>query len=177
VFSYVHSLTAQQADYRGTCYERLHPQLQETRGQDNAMNSASTGTDEFGTPYDHTVFPINNSAPEIKVDNVTVTESSAPPMTRAEYGKLRRKYFTKEFGKVKACGDKFHPTDEPHTNCESCWQAYFMLQDGIRNGVESVVRSFGIQQLKKVRGDNFTKMYVRFVATHPVQIRGDKVAA
>jgi hypothetical protein len=81
------------------------------------------------------------------------------------------------FGRVIKCGHKFHPTDEPDTNCASCWSAYFMEQKGIRIGVDSIIRSFGIEQLRKVRGNKFAKMYMRFVAAHPVEVRGDKVAA
>jgi hypothetical protein len=103
--------------------------------------------------------------------------SAKPRLSRAEIGKLRRKFLTKNFGTVTKCGHKFHPTDEPHTNCIDCWEAYFMEQEGIRIGVESIVRSFGIEQLVKVRGKNFVKMYTRFVATHPVRARGDVVAA
>jgi hypothetical protein len=94
-----------------------------------------------------------------------------------EIGRLRRRYFTREFGTVNRCGHKFHPTDEPHTGCEACWEAYFVEQTGIRHGVEAIVRSFGIPQLKKTRGDRFTKMYLRFIAAHPLQIRGDQVDA
>jgi hypothetical protein len=106
-------------------------------------------------------------------------ESTPAPRkyTQQELGKLRRQFFTKEYGRVNKCGHKFCPTDEPHDKCEDCWEAYFMVNDGIRIGVESIVRSFGMQQLVKVRGERFAKMYKRFVAAHPETIRGDKVAA
>lgn len=117
--------------------------------------------------------------PELTAANVSLKESSVSTETysRSEIGKMRRRYFTKEFGKVRVCGHKFHPTDEPHTSCASCWEAYFMLQEGVRKGVEAIIRSFDIKQLIKARGNKFAKMYQRFVATHPQPIRGDVVAA
>ena len=57
------------------------------------------------------------------------------------------------------------------------WEAYFMEQKGIRVGVDSIIRSFGIEQLRKVRGNKFVKMYARFIATHPPEVSTDRVAA
>lgn len=97
--------------------------------------------------------------------------------TKEEAGKLNRKFFTREWGKVKACGHKFHPTDEPHTKCVHCWEAYFMAQEGIRIGVDSIVRSFGMKKLVDVKGERFVKMYNRFINDHPIMARGDVVRA
>lgn len=115
--------------------------------------------------------PGPTDSPQLTAANVAIAADSAPAKpqyTRAEIGKLRRRYYTKEFGKVTACGHKFHPTDEPHDKCPDCWEAYFMVQDGIRIGVDSIVSTFGVAQLVKVRGSKFAKAYQRFVAAHPL---------
>jgi hypothetical protein len=110
-----------------------------------------------------------NSEPTIAVegnhDNVVPERPAAPKYTRAEIGKARRQFITKTFGTVTKCGHKFHPTDNPTTNCEFCWEAYFATQDGIRIGVQSIVETFGEAQLVKVRGAKFVKMWKRFLAT------------
>jgi len=85
-------------------------------------------------------------------------------LTRKQIGKLRSRYFTIRYGTVLACGHKFHPTDAPDTNCSSCWEAYFRVHEGVVQGIESILSTFGEVALVKSHGTKYTKRYKQFAA-------------
>lgn len=87
--------------------------------------------------------------------------------SRAEIGKMRRQFMTIHHGCVTACGHAYVPSSDPRLNCEDCWVAHFMTQEGLLRGVNAIVRTFGIPQLKKTRGDKFVKHYERFLVAYP----------
>jgi hypothetical protein len=96
-----------------------------------------------------------------------IAGKTAPPQkkyTKAEMGKLRRQFFTQSQGTVTRCGHKFHPVNQPTTNCQDCWEAFFRVHEGIVSGIESIIQSFGIAKLIDARGAKFVKQYKRYAA-------------
>jgi hypothetical protein len=96
-----------------------------------------------------------------------VEEATSEPKeayTRREMGRLRRKFITKENGIVKVCGHKFHPVNDPRTGCDSCWEAFFRVHEGVVAGIESILSTFGEKELVRARGTRFVKRYKWFVA-------------
>jgi hypothetical protein len=84
-----------------------------------------------------------------------------------ELGQLRRKFFTREFPRVKACGHKFIPNAPPHDKCQTCWQTYFTTTNGLLVKAlqivsEDVVK--GREQLTNTFGTKWVKALDRFVA-------------
>ena len=94
--------------------------------------------------------------------DLAVVPETPKPLTRKEIGRLRRRYTTVVHSTVKACGHKFNPKTQPRTNCEACWEAYFMtavdtaaIHDDLQKG--------GKAKLITVYGKVFTKMFGRFL--------------
>lgn len=87
----------------------------------------------------------------------------APPkFTPKQIGKLRRQFITVTHGTVNACKHKFHPTNEPRTNCDNCWEAYFRVQTGVVKGIQSIVNALGEAELVKARGVKYLRRYKEF---------------
>lgn len=101
------------------------------------------------------------------VANETVAASPAQPLkkyTRQEIGRLRRQFFSKEYGTVTACGHKFHPANTPTTNCDDCWEAFFRIHEGVVKGVLSIITTFGEKEVVKERGEKFVRQFRKFAA-------------
>jgi hypothetical protein len=95
----------------------------------------------------------------------TVTIESPEPVkkyTKQEMGRLRRQFISKEYGTVTACGHKFHPVNQPTTNCDDCWEAFFRVHDGVVKGVLSIITSFGEKEVVKARGEKFVRQFRKF---------------
>lgn len=106
-------------------------------------------------------------APTELLHDVDIPATPKKDYSRAEIGKMRRQFMTIQHGKVVACGHAYVPSSDPRFNCEDCWVAHFMTQEGLLRGVNAIVRTFGIPQLKKTRGERFVKHYERFLAAYP----------
>jgi hypothetical protein len=52
-----------------------------------------------------------------------------PQITGRQRGQWMRGNWTQVRDTVKACGHKFSRTDIPRTNCEDCWEAYFVTAE------------------------------------------------
>jgi hypothetical protein len=106
------------------------------------------------------------AGPQADVLPSSDSEAAAPQGTqppkqysKQQIGKMRRQFITKEYGVVKACGHKFHPTNEPRTNCDGCWEAFFRVHEGVVSGAQAIVATFGEAQLVKARGKEFVKRF------------------
>ena len=103
-----------------------------------------------------------NNAPVAESSPAVPEEPKKP--SRAEIGRLRRQYITKVHSTVNACGHKFHPINEPRTNCADCWEAFFRVHEGVVSGIQSIIAAFGEAELVKARGKEFLKRYKQFAA-------------
>lgn len=92
----------------------------------------------------------------------------APPeqLTRKQIGQLRRQYFTKVHGIVKACEHKakFAKDKNPNNNCVHCWEAYFMTSVDL-DFIHSVLTQKGAKALIAMRGTKFVRMFHGFLST------------
>ena len=103
-------------------------------------------------------------APTVAIDSVSALSKEQPKYTRKQIKQARRQYFTVRQGKVSACGHKFHPVNEPDTNCADCWEAFFRVHEGFVAATQSIIASFGEAALVKARGTKFVKQYKKFAA-------------
>lgn len=97
-------------------------------------------------------------------------ESQSPEdkkeLTEADMRKIRKVYFTQQYGKVSACGHRFHPLNEPqHRNCQPCWFAYFNTHGELTKAVDEFFREHDADKLTQIRGAKFTKMFLGFMGT------------
>jgi hypothetical protein len=106
----------------------------------------------------------SESPKQAKTLTPEVAKREFEKLTHQQIGKLRSQYFTVRLGTVKACGHKFHPTDAPDTNCADCWEAYFRVHEGVVQGIESILATFGEVALVKSHGSKYTKRYKQFAA-------------
>lgn len=82
-----------------------------------------------------------------------------------EYKKMMRQFFTVQHKRVAACGHKF-TGQEPRTNCQFCWFAYFNENGEFTKSLDELWRSpNGKNMLPALRGAKFTKMFLRFMST------------
>lgn len=87
-------------------------------------------------------------------------------ITRGEYKDAMRKQFTVRRPSVPACGHRFAHSSEPrHSNCESCWFAFFQVHGELTQACDEVFKKFGEAGLRQLRGPKFTKNYLRFMST------------
>jgi hypothetical protein len=93
---------------------------------------------------------------------------AAPPeqLTRKQIGQLRRQYFTKVHGTVKACGHKakFAKDKDPGNNCAQCWAAYFATSVDLEF-IHTVLTTKGVKALIAMKGTKFTKMFHGWLAS------------
>lgn len=85
-------------------------------------------------------------------------------LTEKDFRKLRKLYITEAHARVAACGHRFHPTNEPRTNCANCWFAFFQVHGELTKSVDEFFRTLGRDALIKMRGKTFTKNFTRFMA-------------
>lgn len=90
------------------------------------------------------------------------------PLTRQEIGKLRRLYITIMHGTVRACGHKFDSKRQPKTNCEYCWEAYFMTAVDTA-AIHDDLMKRGKKGLQSVYGNVFTKQFGKFLMAQLTQ--------
>ncbi len=85
--------------------------------------------------------------------------------SRMELGKMRRAYITETFGKVIACGHKFHPRNPPGGNCEHCWFAFFHLHPDMTKSCAAVCADpqMGEKILEAAQGTKFVKQFRKFI--------------
>jgi hypothetical protein len=103
---------------------------------------------------------------KIIAENSLAKESENPPktLTRQEYKKAMRTFFTQRHATVTPCGHKFHPTAEPKNNCQYCWIAFFQNQGQITKIADECFRNEGEAVLTKIKGKKFTKNFKKFMA-------------
>jgi hypothetical protein len=93
---------------------------------------------------------------------------AAPPeqLTRKQIGQLRRQYFTKVHGTVKACGHKakFAKDKDPGNNCAQCWAAYFATSVDLEF-IHTVLTTKGVKALIAMKGTKFTRMFHGFLSS------------
>lgn len=87
------------------------------------------------------------------------------PISPAEYKKLMGVYFTQRYSRVEHCNHTFHPENEPRTNCQYCWFAYFQIHGETTQTADECFQKDGKAMLVRVRGERFTKNFLRFMAT------------
>jgi hypothetical protein len=100
-----------------------------------------------------------------------VEEPTPPPaapetLTRKQIGQLRRQYFTKVHGTVRACGHKakFSKDHDPGNNCLYCWAAYFMTSVDL-DFIHAVLTQKGAKALIAMKGTKFVKMFHGFLSS------------
>ena len=86
------------------------------------------------------------------------------PMTLLEHRKMMGKLFTVRRDTVEACGHKFYGELEPKNNCPSCWAAYFFINGETSALADEIYQKEGRDMLIRVRGEKFTKWFVRFMS-------------
>lgn len=90
-------------------------------------------------------------------------EQKPRQITKVELGRLKRAYFTKQHGTVKACGHRFDPSRTPRmTNCSDCWEAYFQTAVDTAAIHDDLLKG-GPALLTKKYGKTFTKEFGRFL--------------
>ncbi len=137
----------------------------------------STSTDEFGTPFDRTEFPMNTPTDEEVAKIVDLAPAPEPPKppTRKEWGKIMRLFFTVERGTIRTCGHKLGVVDhrngkvlineEPKTNCPDCWFSFFNENADLVSTADQCFSQEGKETLTRIRGAKFTKNFGRFMST------------
>lgn len=92
-------------------------------------------------------------------------------ITEKQMRQLRRQFVTLTNGTVVACRhkDNFSKTDRragkiPSNNCVHCWEAYFVTSVDLEF-VHAVITQKGVNELVKVYGTKFTKMFHGFLAS------------
>lgn len=101
-------------------------------------------------------------APELWPDK----DGKPPKLTEALMRQLRGKYFTVKLPRLENCGHKYSPTNEPRMrNCENCWFQFFNTHPQLVETADQFWRTQGKQAMVGMRGEHFTKMFVRYMAT------------
>jgi hypothetical protein len=108
------------------------------------------------------------------VENTDIKDLSAvpekpKPLTRAEFGKLRRQHITVVHGTVKACGHLFDPKRTPRmSNCSDCWLAYFYTAVDTAAIHDDLLKG-GKKRLEAVYGRTFTKEFGKFLLSQMIK--------
>lgn len=105
----------------------------------------------------------------IDKDVVAVLNSGdKPKFTRAEIGKAHKAFVTVQHARVKMCGHKYVPSQEPrHRNCEACWFVFFQNHGEIVQQLDEIFTIHGEYQLRNI-GIATTKCvnnFKKFMAT------------
>lgn len=88
---------------------------------------------------------------------------------REEMGEVRRKYFTREYPRVKECGHKFVPGNLPHSGCEHCWFTYFVDNEQLLKQTLDIMHKVGeeagLKALTGIHGKQWVREFKKFVTT------------
>lgn len=101
-----------------------------------------------------------------EAQQVTANIQAGKKHTAVELGQLRRKFFTREFPRIKTCGHKYIPNTAPHGKCEACWHAYFIGTEGLLTKTLQIVAEKGAEgtaQLTATYGTKWVKALDRFI--------------
>lgn len=102
-----------------------------------------------------------------EVESVQKALTDGAKLDPIKLGELRRKFFTREYPTLKACGHKFVPGNVPRTNCPQCWHAYFidseqLLKDTLEC-LKTVGEEGGFIALTNTNGKKWVKNFQRFI--------------
>jgi hypothetical protein len=86
-------------------------------------------------------------------------------VTRSEMKKYNRAMITRILPKIKECGHSYDEMNQPRTNCEWCWVAWFTAHGEIVKIADECFRAEGRETLVRIRGEKFVKMFLRYMAT------------
>ncbi len=99
------------------------------------------------------------------MDNATpIPTEPTVEQLQAAATEARKQFITQNYGTVVACGHKFHPNNEPRTNCQDCWEAFFRVHEALIKGIQATIAAFGMAALSSARGEHFVKQYKKFAA-------------
>ena len=87
------------------------------------------------------------------------------PLSAKEYKKAMGVYFTQRQEVVEHCGHKFQGVEQPNKNCPWCWFAFFSINGEITQTADECFQKDGREMLVRVKGEKFTKAFLRFMAT------------
>jgi hypothetical protein len=95
------------------------------------------------------------------------TFAEPPKMpTPAEMRKLRKQYVTVQHPKVVACGHSLDLSRQPaHTNCESCWFAWFQNHGEVVQQCDEMFQADGGVLIVQLQGKKFLHRYLQFMST------------
>ena len=83
-----------------------------------------------------------------------------PELTRKQIGELRKRFLTREYSRVIACGHKFVPDSMPHNQCNACWEVFFKSSDLVE--IHDALQ-VSIPAVITLRGEVFVKQFRRFL--------------
>lgn len=133
------------------------------------MQPEKTNVVDFYDIKPHTL-ATKEEAESFKVDaNKNLVDSATGRLLNSvEVGALRKKFFTREYPKVKGCGHVAIPNHAPsHQNCAECWGAYFVGHPEIVQETLVAFKSFGEAEGKKlltnVHGRKWVKYFMEFI--------------
>src|SRR5581483_6148854 len=88
-----------------------------------------------------------------------------PQITEKTLRSLRAKYFTVKHPLLADCGHKLDMINQPRNNCENCWFQWFNTHPQLVETADQFFRTHGKGAMVGMRGEKFTKMFLRFMAT------------
>lgn len=83
-----------------------------------------------------------------------------PELTRKQIGELRKRFLTREYSRVIACGHKFVPDSMPHNHCNACWEVFFKSSDLVE--IHDALQ-VSIPAVITLHGEVFVKQFRRFL--------------
>ena len=100
--------------------------------------------------------------PEFRPDKDGKYPAITPKLIRA----MRGKYFTVKHILLTNCGHRLDMVNEPrHRHCENCYFQWFNTHPQLVETADQFFRTHGKLALEGMRGKNFVKMFVRYMAT------------
>lgn len=137
---------------------------------DSGQRRETLGTDvpaEEGEPGVHEQVRTPPTGYEGVPPELWPDENGKPPeLTPTLLASLRGKYFTVRHPLLKECGHKIDMIAEPrHRNCENCWWTFFNTHPQLVETADQFFRTQGKKAMVGMRGDQFVKMFVRYMAT------------
>ena len=98
-------------------------------------------------------------------NNIPVLYKAPENPSKVDWARINKLYVTVQHNKVKICGHKFHPYNDPRTSCQHCWVTYFQNHGEVTKMCDEIFRNDGPEVLIRLRGERFVKMFKRFMAT------------
>lgn len=99
----------------------------------------------------------------------------APPkkeLTKYDIGRLRRQFFTIQNPVITSCNHKIRHDSEPsEVNCQDCWFAFFQHYGKVTQLADEVYALHGKQELIRLKGQKFTKYFLRFMGAIASQVK------